>query len=116
MSTNQQKSTITCCECTDIELTHSHNIFPFILLHLEDGIKYLDFQLKHNDYQKEDCMWLVAKIENKIKSWCHKWLSRAGRLVLIKSVIEATLMFWTSLPWIPNGILNIIKRICCGFL
>lgn len=108
MSPNQKKSTLTCCKCSDIEINHAHNIFPFISLHLKDVIKHLSFHLKPNYYRKEYWMWILAKIEKKIKSWYHKWLSRVGRLVLIKSVIEATTVFSMSLSWIPKGILNII--------
>lgn len=49
-------------------MTHAHNIYPFTFLHLEEGIKYLGFQLKPNDYRKQNWMWLVTKIKKKIKS------------------------------------------------
>jgi len=39
-----------------------------------------------------------------------------GRLILIKSVLEATPVYWMSLAWIPRGILHKIQQICCKFL
>ena len=51
-----------------------------------------------------------------MKVWSHKWLSRAGRLVLVKAVLEAIPVYWMSLTWIPKGILESIRRICFRFL
>jgi hypothetical protein len=34
--------------------------------------------------------WLIRRIERKISSWYNKWLSIAGRLTLVKLVLEAT--------------------------
>ena len=49
-------------------------------------------------------------------NWCNRWLSRAGRLVLIKSILEAIPVYWLALAWIPESILNKTKRICTTFL
>ena len=48
--------------------------------------------------------------------WSHKWFSRAGRLVLVKAVLEAIPVYWMSLSYIPKGILERIRRICFIFL
>ena len=48
--------------------------------------------------------------------WSHKWLSRARRLVLVKSVLEAIPIYWMYLSWIPKGILEVTRRICLRFL
>ena len=66
------------------------NRVPCIFGDLEDGSKYLSFHLKPNKYQKEDWAWLVEK---HIQFWCNRLLSQAGTLVLVKSVMEATLIF-----------------------
>jgi len=90
---NNKKSTITCCEFVELEITHDRNLLPFQSLNVGEGIKYLGFHVKPNDYTKEDWMWMVAKVERKINSWCHKWLSRAGKFIPVKSVIKATTVF-----------------------
>jgi len=43
-------------------------------------------------------------------------LSRAGRLILIKAVLEATPVYWMALAWISRGILARLHNICCWFL
>lgn len=48
--------------------------------------------------------------------WSHKWLSRVGRLVIVKVVLEAMPMYWMALTWIPRGILEKIKKICFSFI
>lgn len=54
----------------------------------EDGLMYLGYRLKASNYTIVDWMWLVAKIESIINRWNRCWLSRVGRLVLIKYVLE----------------------------
>eukprot|EP00253_Pinus_taeda_P021761 PITA_21761 len=44
------------------------------------------------------------------------WLSRAGRVTLIKSVLLAIQVYWAALTWIPKGIMEKIRRMCCRFL
>ena len=36
--------------------------------------------------------------------------------MLIKSILEATPVYWMSLAWVRQGILLRIKKICCKFL
>jgi hypothetical protein len=79
-------------------------------------LKYLGFVLKPNDYRKEDWIWLLKKLEKRLLSWSHRWLSRAGRLVLVKSVLEAIPVYWMSLSWIPKGILEAARKLTFRFL
>jgi hypothetical protein len=71
--------------------------------------------LKPNDYRKEDWTWLLKKLEKRLISWSHRWLSRAGRLVLVKSVLEAIPVFWMSLSWIPKGTLEAARNLSSDF-
>eukprot|EP00253_Pinus_taeda_P008165 PITA_08165 len=92
------------------------SVIPFEAYTMEYPFKYLGFWLKPNSYKKQDWNWLVAKIEGKINHWSYKWLSRAGRLTLVNSVLHAMPVFWAALTWIPKGTLHKIKRICSRFL
>eukprot|EP00253_Pinus_taeda_P034625 PITA_34625 len=92
------------------------NLFPFQTQSLDSSFKYLGFWLKPDGYKKVDWNWLVAKIEARISHWSFRWLSRAGRLTLLKSVLLAIPVYWVALSWIPKGILEKIRRLCCRFL
>ena len=39
-----------------------------------------------------------------------------GRLVLVKSVLEAIPVYWMPLSWIPKGIMEAARRTCFRFL
>lgn len=84
----------------------------YSILDVDEGLKYLGFYLKPNDYRKDDLKWLVSKIEKRLKVRCHQWLLRAGRLVMVKSVPEAIPIYWLSLPWIPIETLEKIHWLC----
>ena len=107
---------ITCHGCTPHEIHYAQQIFPYNLTRFEDGLKYLGFFLKPMNYKIVDWNWLITKIEKRLNNWCHRWLSRSGRLTLIKLVLEATPIYWMSLAWIPKGILLKIQKICRHFL
>eukprot|EP00253_Pinus_taeda_P029408 PITA_29408 len=87
-----------------------------LFLKATDPFKYLGFWLKPAVYKKVDWNWLIAKIESRISHWSFRWLSRAGRLTLIKSVLSAIPVYWAALTWIPKGVMEKIRRICCRFL
>eukprot|EP00253_Pinus_taeda_P033161 PITA_33161 len=90
--------------------------FPYEMCNMVSPFKYLGFWLKPNDYRKEEWSWIIAKIEARIRHWSFKWLSRAGRLTLIKSVLLAIPVYWAALTWVPKGVLEKLRRICCRFL
>jgi hypothetical protein len=79
-------------------------------------MKYLGFVLKRNDYKKEDWIWLLKKLEKRLLSWSHGWISRTGTLVLVKLVLEAIPVFCMSLSWIPKGTLEAAQKITFIFL
>jgi hypothetical protein len=76
----------------------------------------LGFPLKPHAYKKQDWKWLLKKLDKRLKVWSHKWISRAGRLILVKSVLEAIPVYWISLSWIPKGILEAARKIYFRFL
>lgn len=97
-------------------LAASDTFFPFPKLDPSEGLKYLGYYIKPNKYQKIDWHWLINKAEEKIQLWCNKWLSRGGRLILIKVVLEAIPVYWALLAEIPKSIMNKVKILYCNFL
>ena len=81
-----------------------------------EGIKYLGFDIKRNGYRKSDWKWLIGKLEKRLLIWINKWLSRVGRLTLVKFVLEAILVYWMSIAWIQKGFLDRVRWICFSFL
>ena len=57
--------------------------FNFTLIDIRNGLKYLGFIVKHNEYLKRDLAWMVSMIEGKLNLCCNKWLSRGGRLIMM---------------------------------
>jgi hypothetical protein len=116
MKINEGKSTLTTNLLSEEEGQTLRLYFPFEEKKLDDGLKYLGFLLKPNDYRKEDWKWLLKKMDKRLNTWSHRWLSRAGRLVLVKSVLEAIPVYWMSLSWIPKGILEAARKLTSKFM
>jgi len=113
---NEEKSTIIAIGCSQHEIQYALRRFSFTILPLEEGMGYLGYQLKPHGYKIVDWTWLITKVEKRLNIWYHKYLSRAGRLVLIKVVLEAMPVYWMMLAWIPRGILARLQNICFRFL
>ena len=116
MDIDFEKSTLTTHLLRPKEELELVENFPFISSGLDVGLKYLGFSLKANLYLKKDWSRLIGKVDKILQVWSHRWLSRAGRLVLVKAVLEAILVYWMSLSWIPKGTLEQIRRIYFRFL
>lgn len=97
MVANQSKSTITLTHTSPQEDRITLLFFHYQLHNLENSLKYLGFWIKPHSYRIADWICLVIKIEKRLKYWNHRFISRAGRLVLIKSVLEPTPVYWMSL-------------------
>eukprot|EP00253_Pinus_taeda_P026822 PITA_26822 len=116
MEVNAAKSSITMTG-TSVNESHTANMaFPYSTQPLERGLKYLGYWLKPTSQKITDWVWLVSKIEKRLSCWSHRYLSRAGRLILIKSVLEATPVFWMAMAWIPRNILAKLQQLCNRYL
>ena len=116
MLINDQKSSILFSSVEVEFIQHFLSQLPFQIQGLDEGLKYLGFHLKPNDYRKTDWMWLLEKLEKILKGWSYKWLSRARILVLIKSLLEAIPVYWMSLSWIPKGILEKARKMSFSYM
>lgn len=116
MLANHSKSSIILSR-TSIQESHlARQLFPFCISPLDRGLKYLGFWIKPISEKIADWVWLVSKLEKRLNIWSHRYLSRAGRLVLVKSVLEATSVFWMALAWVPRSILARLHQICNRYL
>ena len=83
---------------------------------MDEGFKYLGFVLNPNAYSFEYWMWLYKKIEGRIGCWTYKFLSRGGRLVLLKAVLQSIPVYWATIAYIPKGILQKLRKIFFSFI
>lgn len=90
------------------------NHFPFASGKLP--VRYLGLPLLTKNMTVLDYMPLIEKIRKRIGCWTGRFLSYAGRLQLIKSVITSLVNFWMAAFCLPSGCLKEIERLCSAFL
>lgn len=90
MNVNNKKLTLTEARCSPYEIHYALQRFQFTLLRLEEGLRYLGYKLKSLGYKIEHWTWLISTMEKRLNIWYYKYLSRAGIIILIKSIQEAT--------------------------
>lgn len=78
--------------------------------------KYLGVPLSTQKLTSMQCQPLVQKITQKINGWATKFLSYAGRVQLIKSVLFGIQMYWSQLFVLPQKILKLVQTACRTFL
>ena len=78
--------------------------------------RYLGVPVTSSRLSKTDCSSLIDSITARAKSWSQRFLSFAGRLQLIKSVLHSIQVFWASVFTIPLSVLARIELILRQFL
>ncbi|CAA7034130.1 unnamed protein product [Microthlaspi erraticum] len=88
--------------------------FPFTVGQLP--AHYLGLPLLTKCMSSHDYLPLIERIRKKITSWTARFLSFAGRLQHIASVIQSLTNFWLSAFRLPSECLKEIERLCSAFL
>lgn len=88
--------------------------FPFDLGTLP--VKYLGLPLLTKRMTSSDYLPLTEKIRARITSWTSRFLSFAGRLQLIKSVLSSLTNFWLSVFRLPKACIDEIEKLFAAFL
>lgn len=110
-----EKSTVYMAGVSEAEKTRILINFPF------DGgelhVRYLGLPLMIQAMRKQDYLPLLEKIRGRINTWTSQFLSYAGRLQLIKSVLMSIVNFFFGLlSWISVKCLKEIEQLCSSFL
>lgn len=79
-------------------------------------VRYLGLPLLTKNMTVTGFLPLVEKIRKRIGSWTGRYLSYAGRLQLINSVIRSLTNFWMAAFRLPSGCIKEIERLCSTFL
>ncbi|GKD95503.1 RNA-directed DNA polymerase, eukaryota, reverse transcriptase zinc-binding domain protein [Tanacetum coccineum] len=78
--------------------------------------KYIGVPLVTKRLGVKECKVLVDKIKSRIEDWKNKYLSYAGRLLLIADVLESMSVYWASIFRLPKTVVKEINNILKRFL
>ena len=88
-------------------MMEARSFFPFRYL----GVPILSSRLNVCHYAP-----LLSKITGLIQGWSKKSLSYAGKLELIRAVIQGIVNFWMKIFPLSQSVLDRINASCCNFL
>jgi hypothetical protein len=78
--------------------------------------KYLGFPMIHNRLQRRDFEFLEEKIGKRLASWQHNLLNKAGRMTLVKSVLNSIPNYYMQVAWLPQSTCDYIDKTVHTFL
>lgn len=111
---SMEKSTIFLAGVTEEVTLDIKTRFRFHEGHLP--VRYLGLPLVTKCMTTQDYQPLIETIRKKIGSWTNRYLSYAGRLELIGSILWSISSFWLSAFRLPKFCIREIDKICSGFL
>ncbi|KAG7576912.1 hypothetical protein ISN45_Aa03g012390 [Arabidopsis thaliana x Arabidopsis arenosa] len=111
---NIEKTSLFCSGLSEDKLIRLKSVFDLTPTSLP--IRYLGLPLCSRKLSVRDCDPLLSQIRKKLSSWTHKFLSLAGRLTLISTVISGIIGFWTSAFFLPKQVIRRINSLCSSFL
>ncbi|KAL9687888.1 hypothetical protein QQ045_032296 [Rhodiola kirilowii] len=79
-------------------------------------VRYLGLPLTSRSLSRKDCDILIEKITSRLECWSNKFLSRAGRRVLVSSVLQAMVYFWARVCILPKTVIHGVNATCARFL
>ncbi|KAL9673726.1 hypothetical protein QQ045_029987 [Rhodiola kirilowii] len=79
-------------------------------------VRYLGIPLTSKAISAQDCKSLIDRITGRIHSWSNRYLSRAGRWLLIQSVLHSVVFFWARMCFLHKKVLHTVSSICARFL
>lgn len=79
-------------------------------------IYYLGLPLISGTLKAQHCNLLISKFTRKINLWTCKFISQAGRIQLIRSVLFGILGFWIMYIFLPSAFIKKIQSIFAKFL
>ena len=78
-------------------------------------VRYLGVPLITRRLTLGDCSMLIDKITARIQCWITKYLTYAGRLQLIKSVLYSIQSYWCRQFILPKGVIKRVNQLCSNF-
>lgn len=72
--------------------------------------KYLGLPMRIGRNKVADFSFLVDRVDQKLQSWSTQAISRAGKVILLKTAAQSIPNFWMNLLLIPNEICDRIEK------
>lgn len=72
--------------------------------------KYLGVPMRVGKNKNETFNFIRDRVSQKLQGWGHRQISKAGKLILLKSAAQSLPNFWMSLFLIPKEISSSIQR------
>jgi exonuclease III len=113
---SHRKSKIYGWNCTPREMLDISRILEMEGTTAWDSINYLGIPLVKAPPRNSLWLPMIDKLKRKIQSWGASWLNKAGKLVLINSVLTAMPIYQASSLLAPKGILFQIDKLLRRFL
>ncbi|KAL9688739.1 hypothetical protein QQ045_033163 [Rhodiola kirilowii] len=79
-------------------------------------VRYLGIPLNSKAISSQDSSCLIGRITSIIDSWSNRFLSRAGRMLLIQYVLQSIFYFWARMCILPRNVLHTVSNLCATFL
>jgi hypothetical protein len=57
----------------------------------------------HGRLQRKDYQFLEEKISQRLANWQHNLLNKAGRMTLVKLVLNFILNYYMQVAWLPHS-------------
>eukprot|EP00253_Pinus_taeda_P024757 PITA_24757 len=82
----------------------------------EFPMKYLGNMLEFTSKRLKNWQGILDKLSNRVANWAFRTLNMAGRIVLVKSVLQAIPIYPLSIMAVPLGICSKIREIMRKFI
>ena len=114
LSISIEKSTVYMAGIQEEEKRRILVNFPFAEGSLP--VRYLGLPLMTQSMRRQDYLPLIERIRSKICSWTSQFLSYAGRLQLLKSMLVSIVNFWACAFRLPSKCIKEVEQLCALFL
>ena len=109
-----EKSTIYMAGVLEAEKRSILTNFP--LAEGELPVRYLGLPLMTKAMRTQDYLPLKESIRSRVSPWTSRFLSYAGRLQLIRSVLLSLVNFWIAVFRLPSACIKEVEKLCAAFL
>lgn len=113
---NLQKSKIYCWNCPGTELGRIARALEMECPRNWVSFTYLGVSIFKTTSNSANWNPIIDKLKAKIQKWGADWLTLAGKLVLLKSVLYTIPIYQSSILLAPNKVIGKIESLCKKFM